>query len=60
MIASPATGGALYLAGLIERACLRGSYTLPPHAVLVFDAVSAVEAMASRAEMERVKGFFAK
>ena len=47
LIASPATGGALYLACLIERACLRGSYTLPPHAVLVFDGVSAVEAMAS-------------
>ena len=58
LIASPATGGALYLAGLIERACLRGNYALPPHAVLVFDGVSAVEAMASRAEMERVKAFF--
>lgn len=60
LIASPETGGALYTACLIEQACLRGSYALPPHAVLVFDGVSAVEAMASRAEMERVKGFFAK
>ena len=56
LIASPATGSSLYTACLFERACLRGGYALAPRAVLVFEGVSAVEAMASRAEMERVKG----
>jgi len=60
LVASPATGTELYTACLIERACLRGSYVLPPRAVLAFDGLSAVEAMASRAEMERVKALFAK
>ncbi len=60
LIASPATGSELYIACLIERACLRGGYALPPHAVLVFDGMSAVEAMASRVEMERVKTLFVK
>jgi len=60
LIASPATGSDLYTACLIERACLRGNYTLPPRAVLMFDGLSAVEAMASKAEMERVKALFAK
>jgi len=58
LVASPATGDELYTACLIERACLRGSYALPPRAVLAFDGLSAVEVMASRAEMERVKGLF--
>jgi len=60
LVASPATGSELYTACLIERACLRGNYALPPHAVLVFDGLSAVEVMASRAEMERVKAPFTK
>ena len=60
LIASPATGSELYTACLLERACLRGGYALAPHAVIVFESVSAVEAMASRAEMERVKGIFVK
>ena len=58
LIASPATGSDLYAACLFERACLRGNYVLPPRTVLVFDGMSAVEAMASRAEMERVKELF--
>jgi hypothetical protein len=60
LVASPTTGIELYATCLLERACLRGSYTLPPRAFLTFDGLSAVEAMASRAEMERVKGLFAK
>lgn len=60
LVASPATGSELYVACLIERACLRGNYALSPRAVLTFDGLSAVEAMASRAEMERVKGIFIK
>ena len=60
LLASPATGSDLYTACIIERACLRGNYALPPRAVLVFDGMSAVEAMASKVEMERVKGIFVK
>ena len=56
LLASPTSGSELYAACLIERACLRGDYLLPPRAVLVFDGMSAVEAMASKAEMKRVKG----
>ncbi len=55
LIASPATGSALFAACLLERACLRGNHVLPPRAVLVFEGMSAVEAMASKTEMERVK-----
>ena len=60
LLASPATGSELYAACLIERACLRGKYVLSPRAILTFDGLSAVETMASRAEMERVKGIFKK
>lgn len=55
LVASPATGGELYAASLMERACLRGKYALPPHAVTLFEGLSAVEVLASRAEMGRVK-----
>ncbi len=55
LLASPTTGSELYLACLIERACLRGDYLLPPRAALVFDGLSAVEVMASKVEMDRVK-----
>ncbi|HWQ98956.1 MAG TPA: hypothetical protein VN538_12815 [Clostridia bacterium] len=54
LLASPATGSELYAACLFERACLRGSYTLPPRALTVFEGLSAVEVMASKVEMERV------
>jgi hypothetical protein len=60
LLASPATGSELYTACLIERACIRGRYALPPRAVLVFDGLNAVEAMASRTELERVRGLFIK
>ena len=56
LLASPATGSELYLACLLERACLRGNYALPPRAVLCFEGLSAVEVLASKAELERVKG----
>ncbi len=55
LLASPATGSDLYTACILERACLRGDYFLPPRAVLVFDGMSAVEAMASKVEMKRIK-----
>lgn len=55
LLASPTFGSELYTACLIERACLRGDYLLPPRAVLVFDGMSAVEVMASKVEMDRVK-----
>ena len=58
LIASPATGAELYLAALFERACLRGGYSLAPRGVLVFEGKSAVEVLASRVEMERVKRMF--
>lgn len=60
LLASPATGSELYAACLIECASLRGNYMLPPRALIVFEGLSAVETMASRAEMERVKGIFKK
>jgi hypothetical protein len=56
LLTSPTTGSELYTACLIERACLRGNYMLPPRAILVFDGMSAVEVMASKAKMDRVKG----
>lgn len=58
LLTSPTTGSELYLACLIERACLRGNYMLPPRAILVFDGMSAVETMASKAEMDRVNAQF--
>jgi len=58
LLASPTTGSELYLACLIESMCLRGNYMLPPRTVLVFDGMSAVEVMASKLEMDRVKAHF--
>jgi hypothetical protein len=60
LLASPTTGSDLYTAALMERACLRGDYTLPPNAIVVFEGISAVEALASKGEMERVKGIFSQ
>ena len=60
LVASPSTGAELYLAALLERACLRGGYSLAPRGVLVFEGKSAVEVLASKAEMERVKGAVAE
>lgn len=58
LLASPTTGSELYLACLLERAVLRGNYALPPRAVLVFEGLSALEVLSSKAEVERVKAFF--
>jgi len=55
ILASPVTGSDLYTAAIVERACLRGNYMLPPRAVIVFDGKSAVEVLASKREMERVR-----
>lgn len=60
LLASPATGSELYAACLFERTCLRGNYTLPPRALIVFEGLSAVEVMASRAMMERVREVLSK
>lgn len=55
LLASPGAGGDLYASAIIERACLRGAYTLAPRAVLVFEGMSSVEVLASKRELERVK-----
>lgn len=57
LLASPEADSEFYLSCLLERAVLRGNYALPPHAVLVFEGLSAVEALSSKGEMERVKVF---
>ncbi len=54
LIASPANGSDLFTTALFERACVRGNYALPPKAVVVFDGMSAVEALASKREMEKL------
>lgn len=55
LIASPSDGGDLYALNLLDQACVRGGYALAPEGMLVFEGKSAVEALASRAETERVK-----
>jgi len=59
LIASPAPGSDLYVMALLDQACVRGGYALAPKGVLLFEGVSAGEALASRAAMERVKALFA-
>ena len=54
-LASPAMGSDLYIACLIERACLTGNYALVPRGVLVFEGISAMEVPMNRRETERVK-----
>ena len=58
LLASPTPGGDLYASAIIERACIRGAYALPPRCVLTFEGLSAVEILASKRELERVKGIF--
>ena len=58
VIASPTPGGDLYASAIIERACMRGNYSLAPRGVLAFEGLSAVEVLASKRELERVKGIF--
>ena len=58
LLASPTPGGDLYASAIIERACIRGNYSLAPRGVLVFEGLSAVEVLASKRELERVKGIF--
>lgn len=58
LIASPTGGSDLYTAALLERACVRGGYSLPPWAVTVFEGMSAAEALASRREMEKLTQLF--
>ncbi|MEA4869291.1 MAG: hypothetical protein VB062_01485 [Christensenella sp.] len=55
LIASPGTGGDLYTAVLFERACLRGEYSLVPGGITLLEGKSAVEALASKGELELVK-----
>ena len=58
ILASPTPGGDLYASAIVEHACIRGNDSLVPHGVLVFDGLSAVEVLASKRELERVKGIF--
>lgn len=55
LVASPAAGGELYSLALLDQACVRGGYSLAPEGMLVFEGMSAVEVLAGKAEMERVK-----
>ena len=58
LLASPTPGGDLYASAIIERACMRGNYSLAPRGVLAFEGLSAVEVLASKRELERVKKIF--
>lgn len=60
LLASPSTGSDLYTFAVMERACLRGNYALPPRAVIAFEGMSAVEALASKREVERLKNAMTK
>ena len=55
LVASPAMGSELYMLALLDQACVRGGYSLAPDGMLVFEGMSAVEVLASKAELERVK-----
>ncbi|MEN6635250.1 MAG: hypothetical protein ABFC56_05335 [Clostridiaceae bacterium] len=54
-LASPAMGSDLYIACLLERACLRGNYSLSPRGTLVLEGINAMEVPVSKRETERVK-----
>ena len=54
LIASPTGGSDLYTAAVLERACIRGNYALPPYAVIVFEGLSAVEALMKKEETQRI------
>ena len=58
LLASPAAGGELYSLTLLDQACVRGGYSLAPKGMLLFEGMSAVEVLAGKAEMERVKTCF--
>ena len=55
LVASPAAGSELYSLVLLDQACVRGGYSLATEGMFVFEGMSAVEVLASKAEMERVK-----
>jgi len=55
LVASPTAGSELYSLALLDQACVRGGYSLAPEGMLAFEGLSAVEVLASKAEMERVK-----
>ena len=55
LVASPAAGSELYSLALLDQTCVRGGYSLATEGMLVFEGMSAVEVLASKAEMERVK-----
>lgn len=55
LIASPETGADLYIAALFERACLRGEHAISPFGITLFEGKSAVETLASKGDLERVK-----
>ncbi len=55
LVASPAAGSELYSLALLDQACVRGGYSLAPEGMLIFEGMSAIEVLASKAELERVK-----
>lgn len=55
LLASPTPGSDLYASAIVEHACIRGNDSLAPRGVLVFEGQSAVEVLASKRELERVK-----
>jgi hypothetical protein len=55
LIPSPVAGGELYSLALLDQTCVRGGYSLSPEGMLVFEGLSAVEVLSSKAELERVK-----
>ena len=58
LVASPAAGSELYSLALLDQACVRGGYSLAPEGMLVFEGLSAIEVLSSKAELERVKQAF--
>jgi hypothetical protein len=55
LTASPSAGSELYTLALAERICLRGNFALAPHAVTIFEGMSAAEALADQAAAGRIK-----
>lgn len=55
LIASPVMGGDLYALSLLDQACVRGGYALMPEGMIMFEGMSAVEALSGRGEIERMK-----
>ncbi len=55
ILASPWFGAELFCMLVLERACLQGTFYLPPGAFTVLEGVSAAEAVLSRRDWEKVR-----